>query len=111
MKNRNSGLLYRRILVRSSVLILVLVFWCPRLGRSGLAEMQHSPSSPHESKVLQVECGLVLGESLRKDVCYHLVGGAINHSDLFVSDSLTNEMHPYVDVFGARVVVVVGRKV
>ena len=111
MKNLISGLLYRRILVRSSVLLLVLVLRCPRLGRSGLAEMQHSPSSPHESKVLQVECGLVLGESLREDVCYHLVHGAIDHSDLLISYGLTNKMYPYVDVFGARVVIVVGRKV
>jgi len=73
--------------------------------------MQHSPSSLDDPKILKVDCGLVLGESLREDIGGHFLSGTIDHSDLFISYSSTNEVIPNINVFSACMIVVFGREV
>ena len=80
-------------------------------GRAGLADMQHSPSSLDDPKVLEVNCGFVLGKCFCKNVSGHLFGRAIYHGDLFVSYGLADKVVPDVDVFSACVIVVFGREV
>ena len=76
---------------------------CYLAGRAGLADMQHSPSSLDDPEVWEVDCSLVLGESLRKDVGGHFLSGTIDHDDLLISYGLANEVIPDVDMFGACV--------
>src|SRR6267142_519885 len=58
-----------------------------------------------------MDCGFVFGESFHEDVCHHFFGWAIFHSDLFLSNCLSNEMIPYVNVLSTSVVIVVFCKV
>jgi hypothetical protein len=53
--------------------------------RARLAAMQHSPSSAADPKALHVDGSFVLGERLCEDVCRHVFGRAVYHSDLFIS--------------------------
>src|SRR6266850_5750337 len=58
-----------------------------------------------------VDRGFVLGESFREDVCRHFFGWAVFHSNLFLSNCLSDEVIPYVNVLGMSMVIVIFCKV
>ena len=60
---------------------------------------------------MNVDRGFVLGESFCEDVCCHFFGWAVFHSNLFLSNCLSDEMIPYVNVLGTSMVIVVFREV
>src|SRR6266702_2643499 len=78
------------------------------LRSAGLSvpKMQHSPSRSTNPEGLRMQRDLELRERLREDVRGHVVRRAVLDVDCLVGDGLANEMEPYVDVFGPRVIVI-----
>jgi hypothetical protein len=73
--------------------------------------MQHSPSRVTNPESLRVNRDFELREHFSEDVCSHIVCRAILDFDVLVGNGLLNEMISYVDVFGPRMIVVVGCEV
>ena len=81
-----------------------------RLGLRLPSLFQHSPSNQYEAEFVGKMLDLRGRECLCECVGYHVVRGAINEAKGSVFDDPTNKMETDVDMFGARVILMVFRE-
>ena len=75
---------------------------------SSSADLHHSPSRATNPEVQRVYRDLVLRERLREDVHGHIFCWTIDEFDVFVGNRLADKMKSNIDVFSARMVIIIG---